>query len=214
MLIKKRASQVFLILVIPIFLLSCSGKNEHKSPLINAIMEGDLYAVKSMTDRGMNVNEKDASKLTPLIYAVMNEKSEIVEILIEKGANIEDKDKDGDTALMYSIAQGNDFLTYLLVEKGANVNVKNKKGETPLMLAVRSGRIESVKVLVKAGANTKNQKNWKKETQNSAEIQRDITQSKGKIEELDEIFSTDQMEKKLATGNFWAKEKKEKSKKK
>jgi len=140
------------LLLLFLLLLSCSKKSSD-SFLISAISEGDLYAVRSMVERGMNINEAFERSRTPLMYAVINARAEIVVYLLEKGADMEARDIDGDTAIMYASSGGDSIIVDFLIEKGADVNVINLAGKTALLSAARQGFKDVVNMLLKAGAN-------------------------------------------------------------
>lgn len=71
------------------------------SPLCNAILKGDLAAVKKFIEYGTDVNEM-SNGLTPLMLAARYNKVEILKYLIEKGADKKIKDERGNTALKYA----------------------------------------------------------------------------------------------------------------
>jgi len=60
------------------------------SPFCNAILKGDIDAVKSMISLGEDVNEKSLG-MTPSIFAARYNKAEILEVLIANGADIKIK---------------------------------------------------------------------------------------------------------------------------
>jgi len=121
--------------------------------LFGAAKEGDLDAVKSLIEKGADINAKDSDGRTPLMYASSYGYTEIVKLLIEKGAYVDAKDPKGWTSLMYAVFDGNTETVKLLIEKGADVNAKSDFGcWTSLILAARDGNTEIVKLLIGKGA--------------------------------------------------------------
>lgn len=74
---------------------------EGNSPLCNAILKGDLAAVKKFVEYGADVNE-ESNGLTPLMFAARYNKVDILKYLLEKGADKKIKDERGYTALKYA----------------------------------------------------------------------------------------------------------------
>lgn len=72
-----------------------------KETLLNAIVGGDLEAVKLLVDAGVDVNKKINGK-TPLMYAARYNQVGIVKYLIDNGAKVNLKCKNGYTALKYA----------------------------------------------------------------------------------------------------------------
>lgn len=91
------------------------------SPFCNAILKGDLEAVKSMISLGEDVNEKSLG-MTPSIFAARYNKAEILEVLIANGADIKVKCDRGMGIKKYAeAANANEALA--VIEK----NWKKKK---------------------------------------------------------------------------------------
>ncbi len=75
--------------------------NYNNTPLCNAILKGDLAAVKKFVEYGSDVNEM-SNGLTPLMFAARYNKVDILKYLLEKGADKQIKDERGNTALKYA----------------------------------------------------------------------------------------------------------------
>jgi uncharacterized protein len=71
------------------------------TPLANAIIKGDVEAVKKFIDYGCDVNER-SNGMTPLMLAARYNQAAIIKILIENGANIKHTDDKGQTAMKYA----------------------------------------------------------------------------------------------------------------
>ncbi|RXR18449.1 ankyrin repeat domain-containing protein [Flavobacterium amnicola] len=71
------------------------------SPICNAIIKGDLEAVKKFIEYGVDVNQA-SNGVTPLMLAARYNKSEIIDLLLKNGADKKTKDERGYTALKYA----------------------------------------------------------------------------------------------------------------
>ncbi|MBQ4915029.1 ankyrin repeat domain-containing protein [Maribacter sp. MMG018] len=100
-------------------------------PLTQAVVTGNLEAVKQHIEAGTDLNEKDAlSGATPLMSAITFDKSEIAAALIDAGADLEVKNNDGSTALHVAAFFGRVELVQLLIDAKADKTVKNNYGAT------------------------------------------------------------------------------------
>ena len=82
------------------------------------ITKGDIEAVKSMIDTGVDINQKSVG-MTPLMYAARYNRVEIVNLLIAKGADLKTKSNRGITALEYAeMSKAND--TYKIISDALN----------------------------------------------------------------------------------------------
>ncbi|GFO43534.1 ankyrin repeat protein [Plakobranchus ocellatus] len=125
-----------------------------------AINSGSADAVKSLIERGLNLNMPFENEHTPLLVALKYLKGhklmEIVTSLVENGACV-NKSYGPVSPLIWVVVRELDVGTYLL-SKGADVSeVGDSKGNTPLMVAVEEsnrdrGRIHLVERLISAGA--------------------------------------------------------------
>ena len=82
------------------------GKDEVKVSLHVAAEEGDMDKVKSLLERGVDVNARDANEQTPLHVAAVKGNVDVVRLLIEQGAEVDPCDKYGWTPLHWSSRQG------------------------------------------------------------------------------------------------------------
>lgn len=71
------------------------------TPLANAIIKGDVEAVKKFIEYGCDVNER-SNGMTPLMLAARYNQAEIIKVLIEKGANAKLTDDKGLNAMKYA----------------------------------------------------------------------------------------------------------------
>ena len=136
--------------------------------LVSAAKDGNIASVKSLIDRGADINAKSEKGETALMNAAINN-IESVEILLTHGAKINEKDKDGNTALAWAIDRNYQYLNNqvpivkLLIAQGADVNARSNNGTNVLTIASYKGNTDIVKLLIARGADV-NAKNKKGET--------------------------------------------------
>jgi len=110
------------------------ARQSHKT-LSQAVIAGDIGAVKSLISQGANVN-KDVDNMgaysTPLVMAAWKGNIEAAKLLIAAGANVNHTNNDGETPLHMAVRHHNVEMVKFLVSNGANTNIKNRYGETPL----------------------------------------------------------------------------------
>lgn len=94
------------------------------TPLIRACAEGNLDLVKSLIEKGADIEAKNNDGRTALMWACENGIIEIVSFLVEKGANLNTKDSQGLTAVCNAAGNGHFAVVKLLVENGANIRIK------------------------------------------------------------------------------------------
>lgn len=134
-------------------------KNPHRerirveTPLIDAVLEGNLDLVKKLIAEGANVNEQDEWLETPLIRAIVHSNDlPRVEALLAAKARVDMQDHGGYSALMFA-SEGDHYpIAQLLIDAGANVNLQDEGGSTALMNASFGGYFPTVQALLAAGA--------------------------------------------------------------
>jgi hypothetical protein len=124
--------------------------------LFVAAFNGDTSLVKSLLDKGVEINAKDNDGCSSLMLASYGGHTEIVELLLDRGSDINAKDDDGETALINAIMGRQVEIVAILIDKGADIEAKNNNGRTALMIAVLNGDTETVELLRDKGADIKN----------------------------------------------------------
>ncbi len=106
------------------------------------IKKGDVEAVKSALDNGIDVNLSESGDFgsSLLHIAIRYGQTEVFNLLLESGADINFVDKVGWTPLMESVVDDKPELGKILVDKGANINFVNQRGATAGALARKFGR--------------------------------------------------------------------------
>jgi hypothetical protein len=152
--------------------------NSAFADIYSAAKNGDLSALKSEINNGVDINELSKNGRSALHIAVANYKYSLVKFLVESGADIHKKDSSGNDALMIAV---NKFPAVAddLIKWGANPYVTNNNGKTALEIlktvrsrqipstAYREKKIEQFKLAVKKYAKKYKEQNNNSQTSNS-----------------------------------------------
>lgn len=133
-------------------------------------------AVRTVVEKGAEVDARDAQGATPLLRLVSGKpgappesavlRLELVRYLLAKGANVNafaplsepeqlrfgTLSSPGDSPFLHVIGNGDQELVALFLKSGANVHFANRRGETPLQLALKSNKLDIAEMLLQAGA--------------------------------------------------------------
>ncbi len=127
--------------------------NEQSSlQLKNASAHGQLEIVRSLLDRGSDINEMDSRRTTALHSASFRGKLEVAKLLIERGAYVNSRNQGGSTPLQYATMHGNLEVARFLLDHGADVNARTRYGWTALHTASEEGHLNIALLLVERGA--------------------------------------------------------------
>ncbi|MGJ4751420.1 ankyrin repeat domain-containing protein [Leptospira kmetyi] len=119
----------------------------------DASQNGDLEMLRSLIEKGENINAKNKNGFTPLHLA---KNLETAKLLIQSGADVNARDKDsGNTPFHVSIQFNQTRIAKLLIENGADINAKNDSLRTPIFFADRES---TLKFLLESGAVLDDQK--------------------------------------------------------
>jgi len=102
-----------------------SSQRDLDQALFDAAAEGRLEEIRSLLDRGANINAVDTANWTPLHLASINGHHQCVELLLDRGANINAVDKYNYTPLHYASVNGHHQCIELLIDRGADKSIKN-----------------------------------------------------------------------------------------
>ncbi len=118
-----------------------------------ASANGQLDTIRSLLDRGFDVNERTNDRKTALDAAARNGKLEVSKLLIERGADVNPRDKAGSTPLFAASRYGHLDVVRILLDHGADVNATKRNDWTALHIASFNGDLEIVQLLLERGAN-------------------------------------------------------------
>jgi Ankyrin repeats (3 copies)/Squalene-hopene cyclase C-terminal domain len=124
------------------------------TPLFQAVLGGDVEAVRRQLDSGADPNEGRFFGAPPLVVALMQQNAPVAQALIAKGADINSTDAAGSTALMWAAANepGDTTMLNELLRRGADPQPANKMGDTALTWALRRGYEPVLAALRERGA--------------------------------------------------------------
>ncbi|KAF1331589.1 Ankyrin repeat protein, partial [Globisporangium splendens] len=136
-----------------------------KSPLMLAVLERNVDAVKVLLTYDSDINQQDADLHTPLHMLAMysststsdtydgDEDKAMIELILRRnGADVHMRDSCGNTPLHLTAAYGACAFVRDLIRAGADVNAVNQSGSSPLHLAAANGEYQIVRFLLEAGA--------------------------------------------------------------
>ena len=109
--------------------------------------------MRSLLDRGSDVNERYNLRATALDAASTYGHLEVAKLLIERGADVDSRDWDGCTPLISASGHGCLEVARLLLDHGADVNAQMRNHDTALHFASFTADFEMVRLLLERGAN-------------------------------------------------------------
>ena len=130
----------------------CPAARAADTPLIEAVRGGDPAAVRTLLDRGADVDARAADGAAALHWAAYADDLAMVELLLDAGADVAARNRAGVTPLSLAAAGAGAALVERLIEAGADPDERLPGGETPLMMAARTGRVAVLAVLLDRGA--------------------------------------------------------------
>ena len=121
-------------------------KTKLNEDLWDAVRRGDAPAVKSLLDRGADVNARGRYQMTPLFKAAERGDAGIVRLLLERGADVTIKDTFyGATPLTWALDKSHVEVVRALIEKGV------PGVEDVLAQGAGAGNAELVKIALAKG---------------------------------------------------------------
>lgn len=105
-------------------------KNQSHYPLHIAARDGDIEALTTLLEQGIDINKKDLHGITALHVAALFNQPEAVKLLIENGANIDSTGYEDHTALHFALMKHHYEIAQILVTNGeANPNLVTQDGQ-------------------------------------------------------------------------------------
>jgi uncharacterized protein len=142
----------FLSLCVCFFLLTRLSGAAVRPPLIEAARTGDRDTLRSLLQKGADVNATEGDGATALHWAAYRDDLEAVDLLIRAGAKVNVANDLGATPLWAAAQNGSEAMVRRLLAAGANPNAKLLLGETVLMVASRAGNAAVAEQLLAKGA--------------------------------------------------------------
>jgi len=125
--------------------------DEGQTPLYWAVERGREDVVRTLLEKGADINAVDACGMSPLIRACaqccVHVNTRMVKLLIENGAAVESKDADGMTALHHASREGHTEIVSLLLKRGARVRDRDRSGDNALDIAEQFSKIQVIDLL-------------------------------------------------------------------
>jgi prepilin-type processing-associated H-X9-DG protein len=120
--------------------------------LHEAVRRSDLKEIRTLIDRGVQVDWEDNRRDTALTMALTTGQLEAASLLIERGADVNHEGGPWGTPLQIATRLGQTKMVEMLIAKGANVNAALPSGWTALLMAARFGHTEIARMLMDSGA--------------------------------------------------------------
>ena len=121
--------------------------------LYSASENGHVDVVRSLLDRGSDVDERNSLRTTALAAASMNGHLDVATLLIERGADVDSRDRLGRTPLLVAADHKQLEVVRLLLDNGADVNAQMRNGDTALHLSSYNMKVDVTQLLLERGAN-------------------------------------------------------------
>ncbi len=121
--------------------------------LLDAVLGGDIAAVRATLAEGADANERDSDGTTALHHAARLGGLEIADQLIAAGAEVDAGTRYGITPLALAAASGGAELVTRLLAAGADPGATSREGQTVLMNAALNGTPAMIETLLSHGAN-------------------------------------------------------------
>merc|ERR1719192_3326066 len=110
-------------------MIRCLLANGPDTTIVEASKNGHIDIVKTLIEKGVDINTKDDYGYTSLSYAALKGHSEVVDLLIEYGADM-NVTIHGDSLVVYATKNGYDDLVDHLINNGANYRCTKSRNST------------------------------------------------------------------------------------
>lgn len=125
-----------------------------RSALILATAAGHIDIVKTLINKGANIEYQDSAGLTALSWSVMRKKNKLTEYLLSVNADVNTHDNRSITPLMLAVGTGNIQIVEMLTKNKALLNAKSSHNRmTPLLIAVENNDAQITRKLLDLNAN-------------------------------------------------------------
>ena len=128
--------------ITPLLLMSAVAQASDGRDLLKAAFAGDLAQVRTLVEKGTDIDHQAWNGATALYMASQNGHG----ALLDKGAEIDLQANNGVTALYIAAYQGHEGIVKALLAEGANVELRFNGGGT----ALKHAKTKRIKQLLKA----------------------------------------------------------------
>ena len=105
-------------------------QSEYTSLLFDAVKNNDIQGIKSLIQKGGNINAQDVSNgYTLVMHAIQCNKIKALRAIILNGADLKKTNSQGQTALHVATSLGNAQAIEVLMAAGIDPTIKDKKGK-------------------------------------------------------------------------------------
>ncbi len=118
-----------------------------RTSIWKAIFTGNQKMFDLIMAQDVNLQARDAEKLTPLHFAAGMDQPEMVKMLIKKGALIDVQEKNGATPLIIAIFKNAPKSARILLEAGADRTIPDYGGNTPMQVAKIGEKLQMIELL-------------------------------------------------------------------
>jgi ankyrin repeat protein len=155
------AARAFLLALIGTTILGAAAR---EVPLVQAARNNDLAAVRTLVQKGADINAPEIDGTTALHWAAHRDNAEMVDLLLRAGANAKAANRYGAAPLSLACVNGSAAVVERLLKGGADPNTTLQGGETALMTAARAGNPLVLKLLIAHGGNVNAKEDTKGQT--------------------------------------------------
>jgi ankyrin repeat protein len=150
--------------IVPLLALLSLAAAGVEHPLVEAVKNGNIDAVRAMVAKRADVNAAEVDGTTALHWAAHFDNLAAADLLIRAGANVKAANRYGVTPLWLACINGSEAMVEKLLGAGADPNTTMPEGDTALMTAARTGNVGAVKALLRRGAVVNAREAWKGQT--------------------------------------------------
>lgn len=119
--------------------------------LRRAADRGDAGEVRTLLERGAQIDSRDGQGRTALLIAMHGNHVDAARVLIDAGADVNAKDAIQDSPYLYAGARGHLDILRMTLAHGADLRSTNRYRGTALIPAAERGHVDTVRTLIDAG---------------------------------------------------------------
>ncbi|PSN51351.1 hypothetical protein C0J52_07912 [Blattella germanica] len=128
-------------------------KTKHKNYILLAAKRKDWNYLKTLAEKGANLNIADGDGKTAVMWAADSGNWDMVHWLLGKGADINIQDNLLRSVLHIATTDKRWHDIRMLVNNGSNINATDHLGRTPLIISASQEKWDTVQWLISKGAN-------------------------------------------------------------